>query len=352
MSDTELEYDSVLLVSFGGPEQRADVMPFLENVVRGKSVPPERLKEVAAHYNHFEGKSPINDQNRALIAALEEELRESDIDLPVYWGNRNWHPFILEALRQMRDDGKKRALAFFTSAYSSYSGCKQYLENIAEAREELGEGAPVVDKLRAFYNHPGFIEANVENLAAALETLPKERRESARVAFTAHSIPDAMAETCDYAAQVQETARLVAEGARHERWQLVYQSRSGPPHVPWLGPDILEHLDALSQIGVKDVVVAPIGFISDHIEVVWDLDHEARAHAKDLGITLTRASTAGTHPAFVSMIRELIEERLGKVAVRQSLGKRGPAPDVCPPDCCSYTPRATRPPEAKAKKGV
>ena len=345
MSDSDLEYDSVLFVSFGGPEQRADVMPFLENVVRGKNVPPERLKEVAAHYNHFDGKSPINEQNRALIAALEEELRKSEIDLPIYWGNRNWHPYIIDALRQMQADGKKRALAFVASAFSSYSGCRQYRENIEDARAELGEGAPVVDKLRVFYNHPGFIEANVDRLLAALGTLPKERRECARVAFSAHSIPDAMAETCDYVEQLGETARLVAEGARHERWQLVYQSRSGPPHVPWVGPDILEHLDALAQINVKDVVVAPIGFISDHMEVVWDLDQEARAYANDLGITLTRAETVGTHPAFVSMIRDLIEERLGKVTHRQALGKRGPAPDVCPPDCCKYQPRVSRPPD-------
>jgi ferrochelatase len=345
VGDTDSEYDSILLVSFGGPENRADVMPFLENVVRGKNVPPDRLKEVAAHYNHFEGKSPINDQNRALIAALEEELRKSEIDLPVYWGNRNWNPFIPEALREMRDDGKKHALGFFTSAYSSYSGCRQYREDIEKAREELGEGAPVVEKLRAFYNHPGFIEANVDCLLSALETLPKERRECARVAFSGHSIPDTMADNCDYVEQLEETARLVAEGARHDRWQLVYQSRSGPPHVPWLGPDILEHLDALSQINTNDVVVAPIGFLSDHMEVVWDLDHEARDYANELGITLTRAPTVGTHPAFVSMIRELVEERLGKVTVRQSMGKRGPSHDVCPPDCCQYQPRVSRPPE-------
>ena len=197
MGDSEVEYDSVLVVSFGGPEQRADVMPFLENVVRGKNVPPERLKEVAAHYNHFEGKSPINDQNRALIAALEEELAKSEIDLPVYWGNRNWHPYIVDALEKMKADGKKRALALMTSAYSSYSGCRQYRENIDEARSEIGDGAPVVEKLRVFYNHPGFVEANVDRLLVALETLPKERRECARVAFTAHSIPDAMAATCD-----------------------------------------------------------------------------------------------------------------------------------------------------------
>ena len=346
MGDADLEYDSVLLVSFGGPEKREDVMPFLENVVRGKNVPPERLKQVAEHYNHFEGKSPINDQNRALIAALQEELRNSDVDLPIYWGNRNWNPFISEALAKMRDDGKKRALAFVTSAYSSYSGCRQYLMNIQKAREEVGEGAPVVDKLRAFYNHPGFVEANVDCLLAALETLPRKRRESARVAFSGHSIPVAMSETCDYAEQLEETARLVADGARHDRWQLVYQSRSGPSHVPWLGPDILEHLDALSQINVKDVVVAPIGFLSDHMEVVWDLDHEAKDYAKELEITLIRAPTVGTHPAFVSMIRELIEERLGRVTVRQALGKRGPSHDVCPPDCCAYQPRVSRPPES------
>ena len=319
-------------------------MPFLENVVRGRNVPVERLEEVAEHYYHFEGASPINDQNRALIAALEAELQKHDLDLPVYWGNRNWHPFIGEALERMKAEGKTRALAFVTSAYSSYSGCRQYLEHIEKARQELGEGAPVVDKLRAFYNHPGFIEANVDRLLAALETLPKARRESARVVFSAHSIPDAMAETCDYVEQLEETARLVAKSARHERWQLVYQSRSGPPHVPWLGPDILEHLDALAQIHVKDVVVAPIGFISDHMEVVWDLDNEARSYANELGITLTRAATVGTHPAFVSMIRELVEERRGTVAVRQALGKHGPARDVCPPDCCNYKPRVSRPP--------
>jgi len=345
VSDTKPDYDSVLLVSFGGPESRADVMPFLENVVLGKNVPPERLEEVAAHYNHFEGRSPLNEQNRALIAALEAELRNSEIDLPVYWGNRNWNPFIVDALARMREDGKKRALAFFTSAYGSYSGCRQYRENIEKAREELGAGAPVVDKIRAFYNHPGFIEANVDRLLAALGTLPKERRECARIAFTGHSIPVAMSESCDYVEQLDETARLVAEGARHDRWQVVYQSRSGPSHVQWLGPDILEHLDALSRINVKDVVVAPIGFLSDNMEVIWDLDREARDYASELGITMTRAATVGTHPAFVAMIRELIEERLGTVSGRQALGNRGPAPDVCPPDCCMYQPRVSRPPE-------
>lgn len=339
-------YDSLLFVSFGGPEQRDDVIPFLENVVRGKNVPRERLEDVAQHYYHFDGKSPINDQNRALIDALEVELHAHDIALPLYWGNRNWHPMLAEALRQMKQDGRRRALAFVTSAYSSYSGCRQYREDIARARNEVGEGAPEVDKIRVFYNHPGFIEANVDVLVAALETLPKDRREVARVAFTAHSIPCAMSETSDYTDQLEEAARLVAEGAGNERWQLVYQSRSGPPRIPWLGPDILEHLDALSQINVKDVVVAPIGFLSDHVEVLWDLDVEARNHAAQLGMTLTRAATVGTHPAFVSMIRELIEERLGRTKTRQAVGKRGPSHDVCPKDCCRYQPRVSRPPAA------
>ncbi len=338
------EYDCVFFVSFGGPEKPEDVMPFLENVVRGKNVPKERLEEVAEHYHHFDGKSPINGQNRALIAALEAELASSDIDLPIYFGNRNWHPTLVEALTQMKADGKQRALAFITSAYSSFSGCRQYREEIEKARQELGEGAPEVDKIRVFYNHPGFIEANVDHLLASLETLPKDRRESARVAFTAHSVPRAMAENSDYVAQLEETARLVAEGAGTDRWQLVYQSRSGPPHIPWLGPDILEHLDALAQIGVKDVVVAPIGFVSDHMEVVWDLDSEAQEHADELGVTLTRAPTVGIHPAFVSMIRELIEERTGRTKTRQAAGKRGPSHDVCPPDCCQYQPRVSRPP--------
>lgn len=342
--DTGSEYDSLLVTSFGGPERREDVLPFLENVVRGKNVPKERLEEVAEHYYHFDGKSPLNDQNRALIAALEEELKAHDIDIPIYLGNRNWDPMLSDALSQMKEDGRRRALAFVTSGYSSYSGCRQYRENIEQAQEKVGPGAPEVDKIRAFYNHPGFIEANTDGLLAALETLPKERRESARIAFTAHSIPCAMAETSDYVDQLEETARLVAEGARNDRWQLVYQSRSGPPHIPWLVPDILEHLDALSQINVKDVVVAPVGFLSDHMEIAWDLDIEARNHANNLGITLTRAATVGTNPAFVSMIRELIEERLGRTETRQALGKRGPSHDECPPECCQYQPRASRPP--------
>ena len=344
MGDSELPYDSLLVVSFGGPEKPEDVMPFLENVTRGRNVPKERLAEVAEHYAHFGGKSPLNDQCRELISARELELRGNDLELPIYWGNRNWTPYLVDAVRQMRDDGCKRALAIVTSAYGSYSGCRQYLDNIKAAQKEVGEGAPVIDKIRAFYNHPGFIEANVDCLLAALETLPKDRREAARVAFSAHSIPTGMAETCDYVEQLEETARLVAEGARHERWQLVYQSRSGSPHMPWLGPDVIEHLDALRQLNMKDVILAPIGFLSDHVEIIWDLDEEAKAHARELGVHFVRAATVGTHPRFVKMLRELVEERIGGSNQRLALGKRGPAPDTCPPDCCKYQPRVSRPP--------
>lgn len=344
MDDSELPYDCLLVVSFGGPEKMEDVIPFLENVTRGRSIPKERLEEVAEHYAHFDGKSPINEQCRDLIAALQTELQANDIELPIYWGNRNWTPYLADAVRQMRDDGRKRALAFVTSAYSNYSGCRQYLENIKAAQKEVGEGAPVIDKIRAFYNHPGFIEANADCLLAALETLPKDRREAARVAFSAHSIPVSMAETCDYVEQLEETARLVADAARHDRWQLVYQSRSGSPHMPWLGPDILEHLEALRQLNMKDVIVAPIGFLSDHMEIIWDLDHEAKSYAKELGMHFLRAATVGTHPRFIQMIRELIEERIGRSKERLALGKRGAAPDTCSPDCCKYQPRVSRPP--------
>jgi ferrochelatase len=244
-SITAEPYDALLVVSFGGPEAPDEVMPFLENVLRGRNVPRERMLEVAHHYEMFGGVSPINGQNRALIHALERELSENALDLPVYWGNRNWHPLLADTLRQMRDKGVRRALAFVTSAYSSYSGCRQYREDIERARAAVGEGAPQVDKLRVFYNHPDFIAPNVENLQAALARIPSERRAAAHVAFTAHSIPLSMASNCDYQAQLSETCRLVAEGAGHARWQLVFQSRSGSPAQPWLEPDICDHLREL-----------------------------------------------------------------------------------------------------------
>ncbi len=333
-------YDALLFVSFGGPEGMGDVMPFLENVLRGKNVPPERMRAVAHHYELFDGVSPINAQNRKLIAALEKELAQNGPHLPVYWGNRNWHPLLTDTLRKMAQDGIRHALAFFTSAYSSYSGCRQYRENITRAQEEAGPGAPRVEKLRAFYNHPGFVWPNVENLRAALDAIPEARRALAQVAFTAHSIPLSMAAGCDYEAQLRETCRLVAEGASHERWRLVYQSRSGPPTQPWLGPDILEYLRELKESGAEDVVIAPVGFISDHMEVLYDLDTEARALCQNLGLNMVRAATVGAHPSFVQMIRELIVERLNPDAPRRYVGARGPSHDVCPADCCVPASRA------------
>ncbi|HEX7313946.1 MAG TPA: ferrochelatase [Pyrinomonadaceae bacterium] len=335
-------YDALLVVSFGGPEALEDVMPFLANVLRGRNVPESRMREVAHHYELFGGVSPINEQNRRLIAALESELAEHGPRLPVYWGNRNWHPLLADTLRRMRDDGISNALAFVTSAYSSYSGCRQYREDIERAREAVGEGAPRVEKLRAFYNHPGFVGPNVENLRAALGQIPEERRARARVAFTAHSIPEGMAAGCNYERQLLETCRLVAEGAGAEHWRLVFQSRSGPPTQPWLEPDIRDHLRELKTEGVTDLVVAPVGFISDHMEVLYDLDTEARQLSEELGVNMIRAATVGTHPRFVSMIRELINERLDPTAPHRALGTFGPSHDVCPVDCC--LPGASRPP--------
>ena len=331
---TEQAYDAVLLVSFGGPEGMDEVMPFLQNVLRGRNVPAARMREVAHHYEMFGGLSPINAQNRALIAALESELAAHGPRLPVYWGNRNWHPMLADTLRRMADDGRQRALAFVTSAYSSYSGCRQYRENIARAQEEMGLRAPQVDKLRVFYNHPGFIEPNIEHVRAALARIPEERRAHARLVFTAHSIPLSMAMGCDYVAQLQEAGRLVAEGAGHERWQLAYQSRSGPPTQAWLEPDICAHLRALKEAGARDVIISPIGFISDHMEVLYDLDTEARQLAAALGLNLIRAATVGAHPRFIKMIRELILERINPDAERRALGAHGPRPDSCPTDCC------------------
>ncbi|MBV9210891.1 MAG: ferrochelatase [Acidobacteria bacterium] len=327
-------FDALLVVSFGGPEGMDEVMPFLENVLRGRNVPVERMRAVARHYELFGGVSPINEQNRKLIAALKDKLEAEGPRLPVYWGNRNWHPLLADALREMRDDGVKRALAFFTSAYSSYSGCRQYLENIEAARALVGDDAPEVFKLRAYYNHPGFVEPNAESLRAALNLIPLERQASARVAFTAHSIPLAMAEGCEYEAQLLETCRLVAEGAGHKLWRLVLQSRSGPQTQAWLEPDILDYLTELKETGASDVVIAPVGFVSDHMEVLYDLDTEARQRADSLGLNLIRAATVGTHPKFVSMIRELILERINPENERRFLGTRGASHDECRVDCC------------------
>lgn len=325
-------YDALLVVSFGGPEGMDDVMPFLENVVRGRNVPRERLLGVAHHYEMFGGVSPINQQNRNLIAALKEELRTNGPELPIYWGNRNWHPMLPDTLREMARDGVKNALAFVTSAYSSYSSCRQYRQNIADAQAEVGPGgnAPNVEKLRAFYNHPLFIEANLDRIRSAFSQL---KGVVDHLAFTAHSIPESMAANCDYVAQLNDTARLIAETLGVKNWKVVYQSRSGSPSQPWLGPDICDHLKQLKSDGITNVVIAPIGFVSDHMEVVYDLDVEAQSVAQELGLNVVRSATAGTHPLFVKMIRELILERVDNAPAR-FVGSRGPAHSVCPVDCC------------------
>src|SRR5687767_7267047 len=337
-------YDAVVVVSFGGPEGMDDVIPFLENVLRGRNVPRERMLAVAKHYEMFGGVSPINSQNRKLIAALEDELEINGPRLPIYFGNRNWHPMLAATVAQMRDDGIKHALAFVTSAYSSYSSCRQYLDDIERARVEVGPDAPQIIKLRAFFNHPGFIEANAANLKAALEQIPEQRRAVAQVVFTAHSIPETMAGNCDYEKQLQESARLVFESLDEYHgaatptpasYKLVFQSRSGPPSQPWLGPDICDYLREANSLGIKDVVVAPIGFVSDHMEILFDLDTEAQALCNELGLNMVRARTAGTDPSFVKMVRELILERLEPARERRYLGTFGARSDDCAPGCCA-----------------
>jgi ferrochelatase len=324
------EFDAILLVSFGGPEGTDDVMPFLENVTRGRGVPPERLREVAHHYERFGGVSPINEQNRALIAALEPELRAHGIELPLYFGNRNWHPLLADTMRQMRDDGVRRALALFTSAFSSYSGCRQYREDLFRAQQEVGPDAPEAPRIRMYFNHPGFVEANADRVRDAIAELGG----ADHVTFTAHSIPVAMARNCAYEAQLRESARLVAETVGVDDWAVVYQSRSGAPHVPWLEPDVNDHLEALAARNVERVVLSPLGFVSDHLEVLFDLDVEARETAERLGLPIARAGTAGTHPAFVAALAELVAERIDPGVEKRAVGRFGPSHDTCAADCC------------------
>ncbi|MDQ2725915.1 MAG: ferrochelatase [Actinomycetota bacterium] len=323
--------DAIVVVSFGGPEGSDDVIPFLEQVLRGRNVPRSRLEEVAEHYHLFGGVSPINAQNRALVEALKAEVAAHGPQLPVYWGNRNWHPFLTDTFRRMADDGVRRAAAFVTSAYPSWSGCRQYREDMARAQATVGPGAPRIDKLRLFFDHPGFVNPWAEAVRGARE----EAGPDTPVLFSAHSIPQVMADTSDYVAALTETAQLVAHrsGTPAPSWQLVFQSRSGPPLQPWLGPDVSNAVRALA--GKADaVVIAPIGFVSDHMEVVHDLDTEAAEVASALGIPLRRAPTVGTSPRFVRMIRELIVERLDPGVAPLALGPLGPWGDNCPTGCC------------------
>ncbi|HUO17008.1 MAG TPA: ferrochelatase [Verrucomicrobiae bacterium] len=334
LSTPTMNYAALLVVSFGGPESREDVIPFLENVLRGRNVPRERMLAVAEHYYHFEGKSPINQQTRDLISAIKAELIQHGPNLPVYWGNRNWHPMLADTLREMRRDGVQRALAFVTSAFSSYSGCRQYQDNIAAAQAEVGSDAPEIEKLRVFFNHPGFIEATEDRLREALAQVPAVTQQNVKVVYTAHSIPISMANACDYVQQLEEVRKLVSSRIGISNDVLVYQSRSGAPGQPWLEPDILDYL---RQVKVKNlasaVVLAPISFISDHMEVLYDLDIEARQLCNSLALPMVRARTVGVHPKFISMIRELILERTSGTE-RRALGSLGARADVCEENCC------------------
>lgn len=313
---SEAPYDAFLLLSFGGPEGEDDVLPFLENVTRGRGVPAERLQEVAKHYHHFGGVSPINQQNRDLLAAIRADFAAHHIDLPIYWGNRNWHPFLTDTVTQMAKDGVQRALAFTTAAFAGYSSCRQYLEDIALARREVGDAAPQIDKVPHYFDQPGLVQAHADGVREALVALPASSRSAARFVYTAHSIPTRMAQASGpngnlYAEQLMTLARLVTESVvPGQDFDLVWQSRSGPPSVPWLEPDINDHLADLAHQGVPAVVVSPIGFVSDHLEVVWDLDHEAAATAGELGIDFARAATPGVHPAFVGMIHDLVVQHM------------------------------------------
>ena len=340
-------YDAVLLLSFGGPEAPDEVMPFLERVTRGRGVPAERLVEVAEHYLHFGGRSPINDQNREFIAAMRTDFAARGIDLPIYWGNRNSEPYLADTVAAMRDDGVERAAVFVTSAYSSYSGCRQYRENLADAVADV-PGAPTLEKLRHYFDHPGFVEANADALLAAWQQVPEAQRPGARVAFVTHSIPLAMEDSSGpdggaYTAQHRAAAaaivgRLAERGVDVGAWDLVFCSRSGPPQVPWLEPDVNDYLTDQHDAGTPAVVLAPIGFVSDHMEVVFDLDTEAAETAADLGLTMVRAGTAGTHPAFVATVADLLLERAsverGEAPAKQAASPLGPSHDVCPAGCC------------------
>lgn len=362
-------YDALLLLSFGGPEAPDDVVPFLENVTRGRGIPRERLEQVGEHYFRFGGVSPINAQNRALLGALRSDFAEHGLELPVYWGNRNWAPYLSDTLKAMADDGVRRVLTLVTSAYASYSGCRQYRENLADALAALpalSDGAPPlrVDKLRHYFNHPGFVEPMVDHVIDALEELPPAARDHAQLVFTTHSIPTAAADSSGapddpargtpggaYVAQHLEVARLVADRVRQATgtrrpWQLVYQSRSGSPHTPWLEPDVVDHLEELHGEGAPGAVLVPIGFVSDHMEVKYDLDTEAREKAEELGLPLTRAGTVGCDSRFVAGVRDLVLERAaterGDEVRRCALGALGPSHDVCPVECCP-NPTAERP---------
>ncbi|GBG38457.1 ferrochelatase [Mycobacterium montefiorense] len=339
-----MEFDAVLLLSFGGPEGPQQVRPFLENVTRGRNIPPERLDDVAEQYLHFGGVSPINGINRALITQLEAELADRGSDMPVYFGNRNWNPYVEDTVKVMCDNGIRRAAVFTTSAWSGYSSCTQYVEDIARGRRAAGANAPELVKLRTYFDHPLFVEMFADAIAAAADTLAAELRGEARLVFTAHSIPVAADERCGprlYSRQVAYATRLVAAAAGYADYDLAWQSRSGPPQVPWLEPDVADHLRVLAETGTKAVIVCPIGFVADHIEVVWDLDEELQSQARAAGVALARAATPNADRRFAMLAADLIDElRYSRAPARTS----GPDPvpgclasvdgaACCPPHC-------------------
>ena len=354
-------YDALLLVSFGGPERPGDVLPFLENVTRGREIPRVRLEQVGEHYLGFGGRSPINDHNRALLAAVGTDLAEHRIDLGLYWGNRNWAPYLRDAVEQMARDGVRRAACLVTSAYSSYSGCRQYRENLFDAADGV-EGAPRLDRLRHYGNHPGFVGAFVDATRAALREVPT----GSRLVFVTHSIPTSMAQASgrpddadpeagyptghayerQHSVVAAEVTRRVGHGADVGGWDLAYCSRSGSPRTPWLEPDVNDQLEAVAAAGAPGAVVVPIGFVSDHMEVIYDLDTQARATATRLGLPMARAATPGTDPHFVAMVRDLLTERAaverGERAVRATVAGTEPSWDICPAGCCA-NPRGRRP---------
>ncbi|TQF66482.1 ferrochelatase [Rhodococcus spelaei] len=347
-------YDALLLLSFGGPEKPEDVRPFLENVTRGRGVPPERLDEVVEHYLHFGGVSPINRLNRDIIAAVESEFASAGIELPIYFGNRNWHPMVEDTVARMRDDGVRSALVFPTSAWGGYSGCRQYHEDVARARESVGEGAPTLTKLRQYYDHPLLIASFADAISAAREQLPDHQRAGARLVFTAHSVPVSADVSAGppgdggrlYSRQVAEAARLCAEAVGAADHDLVWQSRSGPPQVPWLEPDICDHLGALAASGTEAVVVCPVGFVSDHLEVIWDLDTEARDRAAELGLGYVRVGTPGTDPRFAQLVSSLVGEQVRGEPLRrlgsEPLYGAGVDGALCATRCCEPARRPGR----------
>ena len=325
-------FDSLLLLSFGGPENSDDVMPFLRNVTAGRGVPDERLAVVAEQYELFGGKSPINELNQQLLCALDEELASRGHEMATFWGNRNWHPFVTDTVADLKSLGHTSTVCLVTSAFSSYSGCRQYHEDLDRARNEV-PGAPNIERVRVYWDHPDFLGTAAELLAESRDATGLSSETP--VLHSAHSLPLSMAANCDYQQQLNEAAAIVNELAgMRGPYEVVFQSRSGPPSVPWLTPDIDQRIHELAEQGTQELLVHPLGFVADHMEVLFDLDTQSAAAAKEAGVKMVRTPTVGTHPRFVSMLVDLVEEAAGLRADRPSLSKSGPRPDKCNSQCC------------------